>query len=205
MDLTKVRLEHFAPMALGAVGALLMLLGERQVAKLRQQLRHKRRAARRLELLETSAEARKMRGNQLYNCHDELLAFMLRAAHSLCDDINAERDHERRQELVRELFNKTGDGCHVEPGLACDYGYHIEVGRNFYANYGCVLLDCAKITIGDNVFLAPNVQIYTAGHPLDAVERRTVEFAKPITIGNDCWIGGAAIILPGITIGGLCN
>ena len=126
---------------------------------------------------------------------------MLRAAHSLCDDINAERDHERRQELVRELFNKTGDGCHVEPGLACDYGYHIEVGRNFYANYGCVLLDCAKITIGDNVFLAPNVQIYTAGHPLDAVERRTVEFAKPITIGNDCWIGGAAIILPGITIG----
>ena len=90
---------------------------------------------------------------------------------------------------------------YVEPPFFCDYGYNIYAGTNVYFNVNCVLLDTMKIEIGNNVFFGPGVQIYTATHPLDPTQRLEVEFSKPVSIGNDCWIGGNSIILPGIVIG----
>ena len=105
-------------------------------------------------------------------------------------------------ELLKRLLGKTGENLIIEPPFACDYGYNIEVGENFYANVNLVILDGAKVRIGDNAFIAPNVGIYTAGHPLDASDRnKGLEYAYPITIGDNVWIGAGAIILPGVTIG----
>lgn len=84
----------------------------------------------------------------------------------------------------------------------CDYGYNIEIGENFFANYNCVILDGAKVTFGDNVFIAPNCSFYTAGHPIDVLQRNQgLEYALPIKIGNNVWIGGNVTVLPGVTIG----
>lgn len=103
--------------------------------------------------------------------------------------------------IVSELLGKS-DHAFINPPFFCDYGKHIEVGKNFYANYNCTILDVAKVTIGDNCMLAPNVAIYTAGHPLHPVSRNSLyEYGIPVTIGNNVWIGGNAVILPGVTIG----
>jgi len=102
---------------------------------------------------------------------------------------------------IKRLFGSLGSAV-LEPGFQCDYGMNIHVGENFYANFQCVLLDAAPIHIGNNVLLGPAVHIYTADHPKDAEQRRQgVCFAKPVTIGNDVWIGGGAKVLSGITIG----
>jgi maltose O-acetyltransferase len=104
--------------------------------------------------------------------------------------------------MLRELFGKCGAVIYVEPPFHCDYGTNIRVGDNFYANFGCVILDVAEVTIGDNCLIAPQVGIYTATHPIDPAMRRSgKELAKPIAIGNDCWIGGHATINPGVTLG----
>lgn len=109
---------------------------------------------------------------------------------------------EERSRLLKQLLGKTGKELIIEPPFACDYGYNIEVGENFYANVNLVILDGAKVSIGNNVFLAPNVGIYTAGHPLDVAQRnRGLEYAYPVTIGNNVWIGAGAHILPGVKIG----
>lgn len=109
---------------------------------------------------------------------------------------------EERSRLLKQLLGKTGKELIIEPPFACDYGYNIEVGENFYANVNLVILDGAKVSIGDNVFLAPNVGIYTAGHPLDVAQRnRGLEYAYPVTIGNNVWIGAGVHILPGVKIG----
>lgn len=108
---------------------------------------------------------------------------------------------EERQKIMEKIIQYKG-AFNIEAPFYCDYGYNIEVGHNFFANYGCILLDVNKINIGDNVLLAPNVQIYTAGHPVDPEERLTgKEYGKPITIGNNVWVGGGVIICPGVTIG----
>ncbi len=105
------------------------------------------------------------------------------------------------QTLFKELF-KTKYDIFIEPPFRCDYGYNITVGSNVYANFNCIILDVNKVTIGDNVMLGPNVQVYTATHPTDAQERISgIEMGYPITIGNNVWIGGAAIICPRVTIG----
>lgn len=108
----------------------------------------------------------------------------------------------RREVILRGLLGRTGAAFLIEPPFNCDYGYNIELGENFYANVNLVILDCAMVSIGDNVFVAPNVGIYTAGHPLD-VERRNqgLEYAFPVTIGDNVWIGAGVSILPGVTIG----
>ena len=106
--------------------------------------------------------------------------------------------------ILRELLPNAHKQLYIEPPFHCDYGYNIICGDNVYFNVNCVVLDCAKVTIGSNVFFAPNVQIYTATHPLEAELRKTLENALPITIGNDCWIGGNATILPGVSIGNGC-
>ena len=112
------------------------------------------------------------------------------------------RQLEKRREILRKLLGKTAGAFHIEAPFNCDYGYNIEIGENFYANVNLCILDCAKVTIGNNVFVAPNVHICCAGHPLD-VERRNrgLEYAYPVTIEDDVWIGAGAQILPGVTIG----
>lgn len=110
---------------------------------------------------------------------------------------------EERNELFKKLLGRTGKQFHIEPPFYCDYGYNITIGENFYSNYNCIILDCAPVTIGDNVLLAPNVSIYTAGHPIHYEPRNEAyEYAFPVTIGNNVWIGGNTVINPGITIGG---
>eukprot|EP00511_Aplanochytrium_stocchinoi_P006220 CAMPEP_0204837562 /NCGR_PEP_ID=MMETSP1346-20131115/28272_1 /ASSEMBLY_ACC=CAM_ASM_000771 /TAXON_ID=215587 /ORGANISM="Aplanochytrium stocchinoi, Strain GSBS06" /LENGTH=286 /DNA_ID=CAMNT_0051973073 /DNA_START=42 /DNA_END=902 /DNA_ORIENTATION=- len=148
-------------------------------------------------------ELYKMINGKPYNADDPLLQEMLTDAHELCYEYNRLWNRNSRKVILEGLLGKFSQSNppYVEAPVYVDYGLNIEVGKNFYANFGCVLLDCAKIHIGDNVMLAPNVQLYTAGHPTDYVERRSVEFAQPITIGNDVWIGGGSIVLPGVSIG----
>lgn len=109
---------------------------------------------------------------------------------------------ERRTEIIRLLFGKTRKKFIIEQPFHCDYGYNIEIGENFYTNVNCVILDEAKVEFGDNVFIAPNCGFYTAGHPFDVEQRnRGLEYAKPIVIGNNVWIGAQVCVLPGVTIG----
>ena len=111
-------------------------------------------------------------------------------------------DHEGRDALIKEILGKTGQKIFVEAPFRCDYGYNIEVGENFYANYNLVILDVGKVKIGDNAQIAPNVAIYTAGHPIHPDSRNSgYEYGIPITIGDNVWIGGNTCILPGVTIG----
>ena len=137
------------------------------------------------------------------NYDSELLADRERAKELLFDYncLRPSRQEERRAAL-KQLLGKTGKSFIIEPPFSCDYGYNIEIGENFYANVNLVVLDGAKVCIGDNAFIAPNVGIYTAGHPLDAEQRnRGLEYAYPVTIGNNVWIGAGVVILPGVTIG----
>ena len=107
-----------------------------------------------------------------------------------------------REALIRSLFGKTQKNFTIVSPFYCDYGYNIEIGENFFANMNCVILDGAKVSFGDNVFIAPNCGFYTAGHPFD-VERRNkgLEYAYPITVGNNVWIGANVSVLPGVSIG----
>ena len=113
-----------------------------------------------------------------------------------------EQSVKQRAALLRNFFGSTGKRLYVENTFRCDYGYNIHVGENFYANFSCTILDCAEVKIGNNCMLAPNVSLFTATHPLDPAERRSgLESAASIHIGDDCWIGGGAIILPGVSLG----
>lgn len=109
---------------------------------------------------------------------------------------------EEKIALIKEIFGKTGETIFVEAPFHCDYGYNIEVGENFFANYNLTILDVGKVKIGANAQIAPNVSIYTAGHPVHPESRNTgYEYGIPITIGDNVWIGGSVTILPGVTIG----
>lgn len=111
-------------------------------------------------------------------------------------------DVEPRAAILRELLGSFGPGAYVEPPLFVDYGAHLHLGARAYLNTGCVLLDCARIDIGDDAFLGPGVHVYTATHPLDPEERaRGPELARPVRIGAKAWIGGAVVIVPGVSIG----
>jgi maltose O-acetyltransferase len=145
-----------------------------------------------------------MLAGELYRSADPELVADIRRAQRLLARYNATSDEktDERTALLRELLGSCGDGTVIKPVFACDYGYHIRVGRNAFINYHCVFLDCAPIEIGDHVQMGPAVQLYTAEHPLDADIRRSgLEYARPIRIGDDVWIGGGAIILAGVTIG----
>jgi maltose O-acetyltransferase len=150
------------------------------------------------------SEREKMIAGELYRASDpELVAANLRAQELLARyNASAPSDAAARDALLRELFGAVGDGSTVKPRFSCDYGFNIRTGRNLFVNYDCVFLDVAPITIGDDVQIAPAVQLYTATHPLDPEVRRSgLEGGKPIRIGNNVWIGGGAIVLPGVTIG----
>ncbi|NQX44278.1 sugar O-acetyltransferase [Paenibacillus tritici] len=126
------------------------------------------------------------------------------AARLLVHQFNGLRpdEHEERDALIRSLFGMTGEIVHIEAPFRCDYGSNITVGNNFYANFNCTILDVGKVTIGDNVMFAPNVSLYTAGHPIHPDSRNSgYEYGIAITIGNNVWIGGNVIVNPGVTIG----
>jgi len=111
-------------------------------------------------------------------------------------------DRARREAILTGLFGSIGEGFVIEGPLHCDYGFNIEIGARFYANVNLVILDGAKVSIGNDVFIAPNVGIYTAGHPLDAERRNQgLEYAHPVSIGDNVWIGAGVNILPGVSIG----
>ena len=124
-------------------------------------------------------------------------------ARDLCQALNATREaqQDERRRIVRELFGTGGDTVWMQPPFFCDYGSNIELGERVFFNFNCVVLDVCLVRIGDYSLFGPAVQIYTPMHPLDAELRRREEFGKPIEIGSDVWVGGGAIILPGVRIG----
>lgn len=146
----------------------------------------------------------RMLAGKLYIAGGEELAEDMRRARVLTRLFNnsTEEQQEYRTELLRKLFEATKKNVYIEPPFHCDYGCHITIGDNFYANYDCIVIDVAPVVIGDNVFFGPRVGLYTAGHPIDAgVRNSLLEYGKPIKIGNNVWIGGNAVINPGVTIG----
>lgn len=154
------------------------------------------------------SEKEKCRRGELYDAnYDKELVGERLACKELCHEYNllVPSDMDRRTELIRRLFGKTGRSFQVEQPFYCDYGYNIEIGENFFANVNCVILDGAAVRFGDNVFIAPNCGFYTAGHPLDtALRNKGLEYAYPITVGDNVWIGANVCVLPGVTIGDNC-
>lgn len=149
-------------------------------------------------------EKDKMIAGLLYRSSDDLLRNERKRARRLLKVFNDTLPDEigKRVVMLRKLLGALGGQAEIEPPFYCDYGYNIRIGDNFYANFNCIILDCAQVTIGNNVFLGPNVQIYTATHPLAAEERnKGLEAAKPIIIEDSAWICGGVIINPGVTIG----
>ncbi len=125
-------------------------------------------------------------------------------AADLCYEYNQTRPSDviRREKLIRKLFGKVGKNVYVEPNIFCGFGFNIEVGDNFYANNNCNWIDPGKIIFGDNVFIGPNCGFYTAHHPIDREQRNQgLEYAGSIVVGNDVWIGGNTVVVPGVMIG----
>ena len=111
-------------------------------------------------------------------------------------------DADRRRELLDELFGSIGEDVAVQPPFRCDYGYNVHVGDDFFANYDCVFLDACRIEFGDECMLAPGVHVYTATHSIDPVERTSgTEYGEPVTVGDRAWIGGRAVLNPGVSVG----
>lgn len=137
-----------------------------------------------------------------YNDLDPLLIQTRSLSVELTTKINKEPDENKKEGLIRELFGSVGKAPVVEPNFRCEFGRNIHVGDHFYANYDCVILDGAKVTIGDRVLFGPKVGLYTSNHLFDARERKIGGcIAKPITIGNRCWLAANVTVLPGVTIG----
>ncbi len=156
---------------------------------------------------DSKTEKKKMLSGKLYDASDALLVQEQQTARSLTHRLNITEygDKSAYQQIISSLLPNTCADIVIEPPFHCDYGYNIYTGNNVYFNVNCVLLDVMPIRIGSNVLFGPGVQLYTATHPADAEKRQKgAEYAKPITIGDDCWIGGGAIICPGITIGDRC-
>jgi len=151
-----------------------------------------------------TGQKEKMLAGQLYMAADpELSAAHLRAQAILAmfNATSADADDERRA-LLTDLFESIGEGTVLKPTLRCDYGFNISIGDRTFINYDCLLLDCNRITIGDEVQIAPGVHIYTATHPVEANARRSgIEYALPVSIEDGVWLGGRAVVCPGVTIG----
>jgi len=149
-------------------------------------------------------EKEKMVNGELYIAADSELVKDRENARRLTRlyNLTLETEGTKRTKLLKELFGSTGENIYIEPNFRCDYGYNIHVGENFYANFDCVFLDVCEIRIGKNCMIAPGVHIYTATHPLNPIERISgAEFGAPVQIGENVWIGGRAIINPGVKIG----
>lgn len=156
------------------------------------------------DMLAFEAEWQKMLSGQVYDAvHPEFLRRLERTRAAIFEFNSLHPDMtERRNEIFRSLMGSVSGRFHINQPFRCDYGCNIHIGHNFFANFNLTILDEATVTIGDNCFIGPNVSIYTACHPIEAAPRATgVEWAEPVVIGNDVWIGGGATILPGVTIG----
>jgi len=148
-------------------------------------------------------EQEKMLAGELYDPSDPELVAARQRARDLCQDLNATRESQQmeRREILTALFGRGGSTVWMQPPFYCDYGSNIDLGQRVFFNFNCVVLDVCRVSIGDYTLIGPAVQIYTPLHPLDAELRRTQEFGKPVEIGSDVWIGGGALILPGVRIG----
>lgn len=161
------------------------------------------------------SELEKCMAGELYDCHDEIFLNFKTRARTLLAQYNALAYEQKDQKtaLLRQLFGSIGTNVSVGLPFLCDYGHNIYLGSNVSVNMNCTFVDCSKITIGDNVLIASNVQLYTATHPVELADRLTPDWsaesgeyfcrtrALPITIGSGCWLGGGVIVLPGVTIG----
>ena len=150
-------------------------------------------------------EKEKAAAGMLYDAnYDKELAEERIRCKELCYEYNSLRPSQakEREELIKRIVGKTKGSFLIEQSFWCDYGFNIELGENFYSNHGLVRLDGAKVSFGDNCFIAPQCGFYTAGHALDVEQRNSgLEIALPITVGNNVWIGGGVCVLPGVTIG----
>ena len=148
-------------------------------------------------------EREKMLAGELYDPLDADLVAARRRARDLCQTLNATResDEDERRRILRGLFGAGGESVWLQPPFFCDYGANIQLGERVFFNFNCVVLDVCPVRIGDFSLFGPAVQIYTPMHPMNAAERRRAEFGKPVDIGSDVWVGGGAIILPGVRIG----
>lgn len=163
-------------------------------------------------------ELEKCMAGEYYDCHDKIfLGFKVRARELLKEyHTLAYEQKEKKTDILKRLFGGIGSNVSVGLPFLCDYGRNIYIGNNVSVNMNCTFVDCNKITIGDNVLIASNVQLYTAAHPIELSERLTPDwnpeteqyfcrtYALPIQIGNGCWLGGGVIVLPGVTIGSGC-
>jgi maltose O-acetyltransferase len=150
-----------------------------------------------------ASEKQKMLSGGLYDPTDPELVAGRRRARDLCQALNASPDsaEAERRRILTDLFAAGGDKVWMQPPFFCDYGSNIELGERVFFNFNCVVLDVCRVAIGSFTLFGPAVQLYTATHPMDAALRRKQESGKPIEIGSDVWVGGGAIILPGVKIG----
>ena len=149
-------------------------------------------------------EKEKMKQGMLYCYLDKEIAAEHARALDACDEYNRtpRKRAKKREKILRGLFGALGKDPYVESNFRCDYGYNIFAGDGFFVNYDCVFLDCAPIRFGDHVFIAPQCGFYTVNHPMDAASREAyLEYARPITVGSNVWIGGGVKVMPGVTIG----
>lgn len=149
-------------------------------------------------------EKEKMLSGELYNALDPELSGERLHARLLLKELNdlREDEEEKRRKIIGELIPGAGASLWLQPPFYCDYGTNIITGDNVFFNFNCVVLDVMQVKIGNRTLIGPNVQIYAATHPMDSMERaRGLEYGKPVTIGEDAWIGGSAVICPGVTIG----
>lgn len=150
-------------------------------------------------------EREKMENQMLYDAnYDKELENLRLECKALCQEYNSLpiKNLDERKNFIKKILGKTKKSVHIEPNFWCDYGSRIEVGENFYANHGLVILDAGKVSFGDNVFIGPNCGFHTSGHPID-FERRNkgLEYAYPIKVGNNVWFGAGVQVMPGVTIG----
>ena len=148
-------------------------------------------------------EKEKMLAGELYDPLDIELVHARDRARDLCQDLNAtrERDRDARRSILKQLFGQGGDSVWMQPQFYSDYGSNIVLGKRVFFNFNCVVLDVCVVSVGDFTLFGPAVQIYTATHPMNAELRRKQEFAMPIEVGSDVWVGGGAIICPGVKVG----
>src|SRR5712675_63978 len=144
-----------------------------------------------------------MLAGEPYDPFDKQLVRARERARDLCQDLNAsrERDQDSRRRILMELFGKGGESVWMQPPFFCDYGSNLLLGERVFFNFNCVVLDVCVVKVGDFTLFGPAVQIYTATHPMNPELRRKQEFSKPVEIGSDTWVGGGAIICPGVKVG----
>jgi maltose O-acetyltransferase len=154
-------------------------------------------------MISMRSEREKMLAGELYDALDAELVAGRNRARDLCQVLNATResDQELRRSICTQLFGRGGQSVWMQPPFFCDYGSNIELGDRVFFNFNCIVLDVCRVTIGDFTLFGPAVQILTPMHPLNAELRRKQEYGKPIEIGSDVWVGGGALILPGVHIG----